>query len=256
LKGNNKMIRATKWVTSACFLGPLALGFMPMGCSSNIGPVTARQTVQSDRPDVPRVAVERLKECASTFGGQLEPMEHRFRPEIKVTDKGKIVEVVVDDIPGIARDFKICVKQALNDIDVPLSWLLRMRDLKEAMEKDQASVDQRKFVGMPGAVKTGSSPLIVAVVGIAFAELALQAAGYTFLFAIGVTLVHELGKNAWRAECAMHYEACILAGGQYKNGNHWTDSRCGTCLAACTQEDGWPSSIGNGSCEYWRPNWK
>lgn len=176
------MLRRTKWSLAACFFGSAVLGLMPVGCSSTIGPVTAQQSLQSDRPDVPTVTVERLKECVSTYGGQIEPMEYGFRPEVKVTDKGKIVEVVVDDIPGIARDFRICVRQALNDIDVPLPWLLRMRDLKEAMEKDQAAVDQRKFVGMP---VTGSSPLIVAVVGIAFAELALQAAGYTFLFAIG-----------------------------------------------------------------------
>lgn len=250
------MIQMNKWLTAVGLLGASVMGFMPMGCSSNLGRVTAIQSVQNDRPDVPGITVEKLKECVSTYGGQLEKMEHRFQPEIKVTAEGKIVEVVVDDIPGIARDFKICVQQALNETDVPLAWLLRMRELKEAMDKEQASVDSKKFVGIPGKVTIGSSPLIVAVVGIAFAELALQAAGYTFLFAIGVTLVHELGKNAWRAECAAHYEACILRGGQYKNGNHWTDSRCGTCLAACTREDGWPSSIANGSCEYWRPDWK
>jgi len=250
------MIPRPKWLTAVCFLGASVLGFIPLGCSSNIGPVTARQSVQSDRPDVPRATVERLEECVSTYGGQLEPMEHAFRPVVKVTDKGKIVEVVVDDIPGIARDFKICVRQALNDMDVPLPWLLRMRDLQEAMEKEQAAVEQRKYMGMPGAVTTGSSPLIVAVVGIAFAELALQAAGYTFLFAIGVTLVHELGKNAWRAECAMHYEACILAGGQYGLGNHWTQSRCGTCQQRCENTHEWPDFIGNGSCKYWRQDWK
>jgi hypothetical protein len=165
--------------------------------------------------------------------------------------KGKIVEVNVDGIPDIARDFKICVQQALRDIDVPLPLLLRMRDLKEAMEKDQAGVEQRKYMGMPGAVTMGSSPLVVAVVGIAFAELALQAAGYTFLFAIGVTLVHELAENEWKVKCIAHYEACILAGGQYKSGNTWNQSRCGICMDRCQIDHEWPLHVGGDSCKYW-----
>lgn len=246
-------MRTTRdWLTRACFLGASVLGFIPMGCSNNLGAVTAIQHSRDDRPDAPRITVEKLKECVSTYGGQLEKMEHRFQPEIKVTAEGKIVEVVVDDIPGIAREFKTCVRQALNETEVPLAWLLRLRDLKETMEKEQASVDSKKFVGIPGTVQTGSAPVLVLVVGVAFAELALEAAGYTFLFAIGVTLV----ENAWRAECVMHYEACIFRGGQYKPGNHWTDSRCGTCMQKCRMDHEWPSSIGNGSCEYWRPDWK
>jgi hypothetical protein len=237
--------------TAGCFLGASVLGFVPMGCSSSLGKFTANQNVQTDRPAVPTKEVEKLKECSSTFGGQLEPMEYAFRPEIKVTEKGKIVEVNVDGIPDIARDFKICVQQALRDIDVPLPLLLRMRDLKEAMEKDQAGVEQRKYMGMPGAVTMGSSPLVVAVVGIAFAELALQAAGYTFLFAIGVTLVHELAENEWKVKCIAHYEACILAGGQYKSGNTWNQSRCGICMDRCQIDHEWPLHVGGDSCKYW-----
>lgn len=249
------MHRKARFVSAASLGGALSLLFLPMACAGRLGPIQAAQTQDPNRPDVPARPVERLKECMANHAQELEPGEYKFRPTIKVNEDGVVVEVTTTDIPGIAWDFSACTRVALGDMPLPMPWLLRLRDLEKNTNYEQAQTEERKHMGMLATTRNSAPSFVIVLVGIGFAELALQAAGYTFLFAVSVELVHEAAKNGWRAKCSAHYAACIATATAQEPGNHWKQTRCGICQQRCEFDKKWPVFVGNGSCEYWDPTW-
>ena len=83
------LIATMRRVAAMGLLGCLMLAFMPIGCGSRFGPVTAMQAQSDGRPPVPRATVERLKACMEQYGEQLAPGSHSIHMVIK-TDKNGV----------------------------------------------------------------------------------------------------------------------------------------------------------------------
>jgi hypothetical protein len=191
-----------------------------------------------------------LGECVTQYGGQLEPQEHRLRPTVRVDREGVTWGVTADDIPASADDFAACTRMALNDMAIP-DWITKLPPMEATAGTNEATGAQRLYMGSPAAV-------VVVVVGLS--ELVLEAGAYTFLFAVTVKVVEkaaeDVAEEGWKAVCIAKYAACVAAVGTRKRGNHPGISRCASCLETCRQQQSWPSDIGNGSCEFWKRNWK
>ncbi len=164
------------------FVGCVMLAFVPLGCGSGLfGEVHAQQAPSIRRPAVPEWTVERLKACMHEYGGQLEPRQHVFSPNIQVNREGATVKVTTDDIPNTAPDFATCVRLALEDMSIPTELLNRPAD-RSLSSADTLTSAQRSQPGF-----------IVVVVGVlaVFTELTLEAGAYTILFAITVELIDK-----------------------------------------------------------------
>jgi hypothetical protein len=192
-----------------------------------------------------------LQACVAEFGGQLEPQHYGFHPEIQVDQDGVKWAVTTDDIPASASDFAGCTRSALSDM--PVSEDLVRKGAEELnVQRAQASAAQRSLMGSPVVI-------VVAGVAIVVSELVLEAGAYTIMFAVTVKVVEkaaeDVAEEGWKAVCIAKYVACTAASAA-KRGNHWGASRCNSCLETCRQQQSWPSDIGNGSCEFWKRNWK
>ena len=138
--------------------------------------------------------------------------------------------------------------------DMPVSEDLIFKGAAELKSRrDQASAEQRSLVGSPVVVVVGGVVIVVS-------ELVLEAGAYTIMFAVTVKVVEkaaeDVAEEGWKAVCIAKYAACIAAVGTFKRGNHLGESRCNSCMVVCLDNRDWPSSIGNGSCEFWKRNWK
>jgi hypothetical protein len=197
------------------------------------------------------MTVERLQECVREYGGQLAPGRYSFRPNVQVDRDGIGREVSTDDIPRAAPDLAACTRVVLREMALPESIF------QAPSSGDAAATRNRAYMGSPAVV------VVVVVVGLS--ELVLEAGAYSILFAVTVELVSEAGKDIAEAarrrktkkdECTDHYEACMETAVSGEFGNHWTQTRCGICHELCTRNKAWPTEVGNGSCEYWKRNWR
>ncbi len=245
------MRRRVHTIAAIGLLGTVAFGIGPLGCGSRLGPVRAIQNGGIDRANFPDITVEHAKDCVAEYAPQLEPGYHVLNSTVLVNEDGDRTGVTINDIPNTAPDFGACLRKALADMPVSED-LVRKGAAELKSRRDQASAAQRSLVGSPGVVVAG----VVIVVS----ELVLEAGAYTIMFAVTVKVVEKVAEDVaeegWKAVCIAKYAACIAAVGTWKRGNHLGASRCNTCLEMCRQQQSWPSEIGNGSCEYWKRNWK
>jgi hypothetical protein len=243
------MKRSVQTIAVAGILGCATLGIIPLGCGGGLGEVTVRQDASDNRPALRTITVERLQGCLSRYGEQLEPGHHRFSPTVHVDQQGIKWGVTTDDIPKSADDFAACTRIVLNEMAIP-HGILNLRTTEATVAANEATGGQRSYMG---------SPAVAVVVVVGLSELVLEAGAYTILFAVTVKVVEKAAEDVeeegWRAACIAKYVACTAASAR-KGGNHWGASRCNTCLETCRQQQSWPSEIGNGSCEFWKRNWK
>jgi len=243
------MYQTRRILSALCFLGAMTFGLMPFGCGSGFGEVTVRQDASDNRPALRPITVERLQGCLSKYGEQLEPRHHRFSPIVHVDQQGIKWGVTTDDIPKNADDFAACTRIVLNEMAIP-HGILNLRPTEATIATNEATVGQRSYMG---------SPAVAVVVVVRLSELVLEAGAYTILFAVTVKVVEkaaeDVAEEGWKAVCIAKYAACVAASAR-KSGNHWGESRCNTCMNECLNKREWPSYIGNGSCEFWKPNWK
>ena len=244
-----RFLRSTAVVAG---LGSTILGFMPMGCSNRLGPVVATQEGGIDRPSLPDIFVEKAKECVAEHGAQLEGQHYRLDSKIDIDEDGSKQKVTIAGIPDTAPDFGACMRIALQDMpiaDEPFREGVKLLKYR----RQEATTAQRALVGHPVVI-------VVAGVTIIVSEVALEAGAVTILFAVSVKVVEKAAKDVaedgWKAVCVAKYTACVAAVGTRKRGNHPGISRCASCLETCTKEQSWPASIGNGSCEFWKRNWR
>jgi hypothetical protein len=246
------MHRITRMLVASGVLGAVTLGF---GCG--IGPVRAIQNGGSDGSTFPYTTVERSKDCMAEYGLQLEPGYHALKSTIEVNDAGYKEGVSIEDVPDTAYDFGACMRNVFRDMPIAEEPLRRGVESLKA-QRAQARAAQRSLM---------SSPVVVVVgVTIVVSELVLEAGAYTILFAVTIKVVDKakddvneaLKRNrTWKDECTHHFEKCMDTVVGDKDGNHWQQSRCGICHRVCITEEGsWPTEVGNGSCEYWKPGWK
>ena len=228
--------------------GCIMLGLMPLGCGGGLGEVTVRQDPPGDRPALPPITVERLRQCVADYRNQLEPGRHWFNPRVQVDQDGFHREVSTDDIPRTAPDLVLCTRSVLRDMAIPSSILT-------LPPPEDAPTTNRTYMGTPA--------VIVVVVVVEVTEIVIEAGLLTVLFGVTVEVAHEAGKDIaeaarrprWEKECLDHYVACVETPVYNDPGNHWSETRCGNCRDWCQQYHTWPPSVGNGSCEYWKRNW-
>ena len=214
-------------------------------CGSGLGEVTV-QDVSSADPSLPHITVSRLQNCFSIYGGQLQPGRHHFNPVVEVDRDGMRRSVKTPDMPDTAPDLAACTRVALGDMTIPSS-MLNMRSTQSVASTSAPTSAQRLYLG---------NPAVAAVVVVGLSEIVLEAGAYTILFGVTVKVLEKAVEDGWKAVCIAKYAACIAAVGTWKRGNHLGASRCNTCMEACLDVHEWPSSIGNGSCEFWKPKWK
>ena len=224
------------------------VGIMGLGCGSGLGEVTVQES-SSAHPHLPTITAERLQQCFSIYGGQLQPGRHYFNPVVEVNRDGMSRRVETPDMPDTAPDFAACTRIALSDMSIP-DGILSLRRT-QATATNEVTPEQRSYMGNPAVA-------VVVVVGLS--EIVLEAGAYTVLFGVTVKVLEKAAEDVeeegWKAACIAKYAACIAAVGTFKRGNHLGISRCASCLEACKEEQSWPSDIGNGSCEFWKRNWK
>jgi hypothetical protein len=228
-------------------------GLALCSCGSGLGEVTVQEVSSSD-PSLPHITVDRLQKCFSDHGGQLLPGRHQFNSVVEVDRNGMKWGVSTPNMPDAAPDLAACTRIALQDMAIPSS-VFNLRSTQSAALSNEVTPAQRSFMGNPAVA-------VVVIVGLS--ELVFEAGAYTILFAVSVKVVEKAAKDiaekveeeGWKAKGAAHYATCMATTVAGKSGNHWQQTRCGICLAACTEENGWPDEVGNGSCEYWRRNWR
>jgi hypothetical protein len=231
------------------------LAFLPVGCGSRLGPITASQSRQDGKAPVPAVTVERLKACMEVYGEQLGPGAHRINPVIKADKNGVKWSVTENDIPNSAAEFASCTRQAVRDMEIPAEFF-KLAEVMQQRAKGDVSKAQRSNMG---------SPLILVVgVAIGLSELMLEAGAYTILFAISVQLendaIRDIEETLEEQEenkklCNAELTACLLTPLADLDGNHYRSSRCVMCYDGCIANKGlWPYRMMKGtrwaSCEY------
>jgi len=82
------LIGTLRRIAAMGLLGCLMLPFVPLGCGSRLGPVTASQAQQEGKAPVPPATVERLKACVEEYGEQLPPGSLTIHPVIKADKHG------------------------------------------------------------------------------------------------------------------------------------------------------------------------
>ncbi len=233
-------------IAAAGFLGCATLGITPLGCGSGLGHVTVQEIASTNLDPIPAITVERLKTCFSDYAGQLEPGHYRIQPQVEVDRDGMKWGVSITGLPDETSGFAGCTRIALNDMAIP-GEILKSGSTAATSEVTGA---QRSYMG---------SPAVAVVVIVGLSEIVLEAGAYTILFAVTVKVVEkakdDVAEEGWKAVCIAKYAACVAASAR-KSGNHWGASRCATCLEVCKHDYEWPSAIGNGSCEFWKRNWK
>jgi hypothetical protein len=247
------MHRHLRRIAAIGFLGCATMGVMPFGCASRLGPVQASQTKGGiDRPELPDITLAQGSECVAEYARQLPPGRHEFDLNVEVYEDGSKKGVTIDDLPNTAYDFGACMRNAF--LDMPIA--------EEPLRQGVETLKYRREQTMAAQRSLVSSPVVVVVAGVTIVvtELMLEAGAYTLLFAVTVKVVEkaaeDVKEDGWKAVCIAKYAACIAAVGTFKRGNHLGASRCNTCMERCLDDHEWPSSIGNGSCEFWKRNWK
>jgi hypothetical protein len=243
-------------VAAMGLIGCLFMAFMPVGCGSRLGPITASQSRLDGKAPVPAVTVQRLTACMEVYGEQLGPGSHRINPVIKADKNGVKWSVTENDIPNSAAEFGSCTRQALRDMEIPAEFF-RLAEVMQQGAKGDVSKAQRSNMG---------SPLILVVgVAIGLSELMFEAGAYTILFAISVELVQETAKDIAetlrlreqaKEDCDREMASCFLSATASKRGSVKGAHRCEWCWEACMRNEGnWPSqadtSIGKVRCDYW-----
>jgi len=228
--------------------GATTVAVMP-GCGSGLGEVTVHEVSPASPNSLSAITIERIQECFATHGGQLPPGRHYFNPIIEVDQDGMRRSVKTPDMPDTAPELAACTRIALQDMAIPSS-VFNMR-ATQSPSTNEPTVEQRSLV---------SNPAVVVIVVVGLGEIAIEAGAYTILFGVSVKVLQKVAEDVaegGKAHCAAHYAACMATSVAKKNGNHWRQSRCGNCASVCVQNEGsWPTDVGNGSCEYWQPNWK
>ncbi len=193
-------------------LGCAALGFVPLGCTSRLGPVRATQNGGIDHPNLADITVEHAKDCVAEYGPQLEPGYHVLNSSVLVDEDGDKVDVTINDIPNTAPDFGACMRNALRDMPISED---RVREAAKYLkvQRKQASAAQRSLV---------SSPVVVVVgVTIVVSELFLEAGAITILFAVTVKVVEKAKDDVldvakrWRPKPNKNRCLDAAAGGEY-----------------------------------------
>ena len=237
-------------IASVGFAGWLMLALMPLGCGGGLGHVTAKQEASNNRPVLPDRTVKRLQACVAEYGDQFGPGHYRFNPHVRVDQEGYTQAISTEDMPATAHDLAACTRVALDAMPIPSSVL----DTPPAA--DSVVTTSRSYMG---------SPVVVVIVVVELTEIVFEAAAYTFLFAVTVEVARVAEKDIADAarrrrttkdECAEGYAACIATPVSGEDGNTWKQTRCGNCLDRCTFDNVWPTNVGNGSCEYWKQNWR
>ena len=224
--------------------GCLMLGLVAPGCGGGLLQVTAREAPPGERPNLPWITVERLRQCVAEFGTQLEPGHYRFSPHVRL-DQGGFRDVSTDDIPRTAPDLAICTRLVLHDMAIHDSIL-------GAQPSGEVAATDPSYMGSPAAA--GAFVLVLIAVG----EVVFEAGVYTIAFAVAVETGKEIAEAArrrWDKKCLDHYEACVETPVSNDPGNQWRETRCGNCREVCQRNHTWPPAVGNGSCEYWKKNW-
>jgi len=221
-----------------------------LGCGSGLEQVTVQELSSTNPYVIPNITVERLQKCVSDYAGQLEPGHYRLQPEVKVDRDGIRWGVSMAGLPDETSGFAGCTRIVLNEMAISREILNSGLSENSASTNDVTEA-QRSYMVSPAVAA------VVVVVGLS--EIVLEAGAYTILFAVTVKVVEKAAEDVeeegWRAVCIAKYVACTAASAR-KGGNHWGASRCATCLETCRQQQSWPSEIGNGSCEFWKRNWK
>lgn len=205
------------------------------------------------------ITVERIQGCADEFGGQLNRGDYKFHPIVQVDTDGVKRGVEIEGIPDTAPDLAACMRIALRDMTIP-SEVFNLRQTPLTASTNEPTKEQRSYLG---------HPVVVVVVVVGLGEIVLEAGAATILFAVTVKVVEkakddvaELAKRRRnpKDECAEHYAKCMFTASGDTDGNHWKQSLCGICASTCVNNvvnkgGSWPSQVGNGSCEYWKPLW-
>ena len=231
-------------------MGVVVSAVSALGC----GGVTVREVSPASPHSMSAITVERIQGCANEFGKELESGSYNIHPIVKVDTDGYKRGVEMTGIPDTAPNLAICMRLAVQDMAIPAS-VFNLRSTHAAASTNASTVEQRSMLG---------NPAIVVVVVVGLGEIVLEAGAYTVLFAVTVKVVEkaaddvaELAKRGkWFEGCKAHYAACIATtlGGPLA-GNHYKSTLCDTCFRRCDFDKAWPSAVGNGSCEYWTPDW-
>lgn len=236
------------------FLGGGALGVMPLACGAGSESVAVRPGAPKDGLTMPRITEERIGACVTEYAKQLDEGSWAFRPTLEVDQYGRFSGMNVGGIPKTAPDFAACTRDALSNMVVP-DVIFNLRPTHANVDGTPATAEQRMQMG---------SPAIAVVVVVGLSELVFEAGAYTILFAVTVKVVEKAKDDVVEAvkrrrlpkdDCADHYDKCMATFVGDQDGNHWKQTLCGACIQMCVAKGSWPSSVGNGSCEYWRANW-
>lgn len=180
------MLTVMQGLSAIALVGCVTLGFVPFGCSSHLGPVTAKQDGDIDHPNFPDMTIEQFKACVAEHGKELEPGYHKLNSKVEVNEDGGKEDVTIEDLPYTAHDFGACMRIALQDMAIS-EHLLREAQKKLHYQREQASAAQRTLM---------SSPVVVVVgVTIIVTEVVLEAGAYTILFATTVSLIDKAAKD-------------------------------------------------------------
>lgn len=135
------------------------------------------------------------------------------------------VKVKDSQIPG--TELESCMRNVLERMEIPDS----------VTSTSRVSPQSRSAMG-----------IVQVLAPIALLPIVLVAGGVTIL--VGVT-IYALAEAIRRwptddnndEDCTARYEKCIDNGGGGQPGNHWHESRCGTCRAVCQKEKSWPPFV-------------
>jgi hypothetical protein len=225
-------------------LGSTTFGLILPGCGGGLGEVVV-QELSSTKTHFPTITAERLQECFAIHGGQLPPGRYNFNPIVELNRDGVKQSVKTPDMPDTAPDFAACTRIALGDMSIPDGVLPLRRT--ETTATNEVTPAQRLYLGNPAVA-------VIVVVGLS--EIVLEAGAYTVLFAVTVKVVEKAKDDVLEAlkrtpitddnddeDCTARYDQCIDRGGGGQRGNHWHESRCGTCRAVCQKEKSWPAFV-------------
>lgn len=226
------------------FLGCTTIALTLAGCGG-IETVPYRQQPTAKHPAIPRISAERLSGCVKDYADQLDGRSIHVDGKVQVDPEGRIVKVVVDGVPRSAPDFAGCVNVTLHEMAVP-EWMLQLRP-----DKPSASTNEKTTP----AGNALANPIVVFEVLVVLAELVIEREGVKVVFTVALDMivaaaaetqvaVETKRRRRPRDKCTDGYVDCTMSPTGWGRGNHWNETRCGTCRNVCDNNQGiWPKSI-------------
>jgi hypothetical protein len=172
-------MRFLRSMTALGCLGLTTFGLILPGCGSGVGQVTVQEVSSAHPHALPRMTVDRLRQCFADYGEQLGPGRYHFKPVVTVDPDGLKRGVETPDMPDTAPDLAACTRIVLGDMGIPSS-IFNKRLAQSDASANAPTIEQRTQFGSPAVV------VVVVVEVVVFKEILISIGTATILLAATV----------------------------------------------------------------------